>query len=103
MWQRWGQVIPGIDSAREEKKFVIVELNQRFSESEWMTASDRMWAKCKEECRIEMSEFMNKAVTSGKINIKTAKIIVACLKRLLKGTSYPRLASIELLLYQMLI
>ena len=26
-----------------------------------MTASDRMWAKCKEECRIEMSdEFMNK-------------------------------------------
>ena len=26
-----------------------------------MTASDRMWVKCKEECRIEMSEFLNKA------------------------------------------
>ena len=31
-----------------------------------MAASDRMWAECKEECRIEMSEFMNKAVTSGR-------------------------------------
>ena len=39
-----------------------------------MAASDRMWAECKEECRIEMSEFMNKAVTSGKINIKTANV-----------------------------
>ena len=39
-----------------------------------MTASDRIWAKCKEGCRIEMSEFMNKAVTSGKINIKTANV-----------------------------
>ena len=39
-----------------------------------MTASDRMWTKCKEECRIEMSEFMNKAVTSSKINIKTANV-----------------------------
>ena len=53
------QVIPGIDSAREERKFISVESNQRFSESEWMTANDRMWAKCKEESRIEMSEFMN--------------------------------------------
>ena len=39
-----------------------------------MTASDRMWAKCKEESIIEMSEFMNKTVTSGKINIKTANV-----------------------------
>ena len=31
-----------------------------------MTASDRMWAKCKEECIIEMSEFMNEEVTSVK-------------------------------------
>ena len=57
--QKWcdrdeGQVIPGTDSAREERKFVSVESNQRFSESEWMTASDRMWAKCKEECRIKI-------------------------------------------------
>ena len=33
-----------------------------------------MWAKCEEECRIEMTEFMNKAVTSGEINIKTANV-----------------------------
>ena len=39
-----------------------------------MAASDRMWAECKEEYRIEMSEFMNKAVTSGEINIKTANV-----------------------------
>ena len=39
-----------------------------------MTASDRMWTKCEEEYRIEMSEFMNKAVTSGKINIETANV-----------------------------
>ena len=36
-----------------------------------MTTSDRnrMWAKC-EECRIEMSEFMNKVVTSSKIYLQ---------------------------------
>ena len=39
-----------------------------------MAASDRMWAECKEERRIEMSEFVNKAVTSGEINIKTANV-----------------------------
>ena len=43
--------MPGIDGAREERKFVSVESNQ----SEWMTASDRMCAKC-EECR--MNAFM---------------------------------------------
>ena len=59
---------------KKENLLVNVETNQRFSESEWMTASDRMWTKCEEECRIEMSEFVNKAVTSGKINIKTANV-----------------------------
>ena len=39
-----------------------------------MTASDRMWAKCEEECRIEMSEFTNNAATSGKINVETANV-----------------------------
>ena len=29
-----GQVIPGIDSAKVDRKFVSVESNQRFSESE---------------------------------------------------------------------
>ena len=39
-----------------------------------MTASDRMWTKYEEECRIEMNEFSNKAVKSGKINIKMANV-----------------------------
>ena len=39
-----------------------------------MTASDRMWAKCEEECGVEMSKFVNKAVTIGKINIKSTNV-----------------------------
>ena len=58
MWQEMrGKLFQGsIVREKKENLLVLIESNQRFSESECMTVSDRMWAKCKEECRIEMSE-----------------------------------------------
>ena len=64
--ERRGQVIPVHQIVREKKEnlLVIPVEPQGLVRVQWMAASDRNVAECHpEECRIEMSEFMNKAVS----------------------------------------